>query len=179
MSKVEFLQMVPALLFGISMAELALFLGKASKGKGKLYWEHLVLIAISFETIIFNWYIFYDRITNIEASYLNFVIQLLSPLASFIYVANLLLENNFPDAPAEKYFQENRKRIFLSLGLFVVINAATVIYYNRIIDMHLAFLPLIPISVILINAFYDLKSLRVISYIVKCIQVILVFIFYK
>src|SRR4051812_19021279 len=132
MSKVEFLQMVPALLFGISLAELALFLGNASKGKGRLYWEHLVLIAISFETIIFNWYIFYDRINNIETSYLNFLIQLLSPLASFIYVANLLLDNNLPGAPVEKYFQQSRKRIFLSLGLFITINAATVIYYNRI-----------------------------------------------
>jgi hypothetical protein len=177
MSKIEFLQMVPALLFGISLAELAWFLGKASRGKGKLYWEHLVLIAISFETIIFNWYIFYDRISNIETSYLNFVIQLLSPLASFIYVANLLLENNFPDDPAEKYFQLNRKRIFLSLVMFVSVNAATVVYYNH--NIQLGYLPLIPIAVLVVNAFYDLKWLRIIGYTIKCVQVVLVCIFYK
>jgi hypothetical protein len=48
MSKIEFLQMVPALLFGISLTELALFLGKASKDKGKLYWEHWMLIVYFF-----------------------------------------------------------------------------------------------------------------------------------
>jgi hypothetical protein len=136
-----------------------------------------VLIAISFETIIFNWYIFYDRISNIETSYLNFVIQLLSPLASFIYVANLLLENNFPDDPAEKYFQLNRKRIFLSLVMFVSINAATVVYYNH--NIQLGYLPLIPIAILVLNAFYDLKWLRMIGYAIKCVQVVLVCIYYK
>jgi hypothetical protein len=177
MSKIEFLQMVPALLFGISLAELALFLGKASKDKRKLYWEHWILIVISFETIIFNWYIFYDRISNIEASYLNFLIQLLSPLASFIYVANLLVKNKFPDDPAEKYFQQNRKRIFLSLTLFASVNAATVVYFNH--NMQVGFLPVIPISIICVNAFYDLKWLRIMAYSMKCIQVVLVCIFYK
>lgn len=176
MSKVEFLQMVPALLYGISLAELALFLGKASKGKKKLYWEHLILIAISFETIIFNWYVFFDRINTIETSYLNFLIQLCSPLASFIYVANLVSDNEQSE-PVESYFYKNRKRIFLSLALFAVVNVLTVVYFNHTI--HVGFFPVIPIAVILINAFYDIKWLRIAAYIVKAVQVILVCIYFK
>src|SRR6185437_5661900 len=131
MSKVEFLQMVPALLFGISLAELALFIGKASKGEGrKLYWEHLILIAISFETITFNWYIFYDRLNTIELSYHNFLIQLCSPIAAFIYVANLVVDNNYTEQPLDYYFHKYRKRMFLSLALFVVVNVFTIFYFN-------------------------------------------------
>jgi hypothetical protein len=177
MTKIEFLQMVPGLLFGISLAEIALFLGKSTKGGKRLYWEHLVLIAISFETIIFNWYIFYDRLNTLDASYFNFLIQLLSPLASFVYVANLLVENKEPDKPLSEYFSKNRKRIFFSLAIFATVNALTVTYFQR--DFHLGFLPAIPVSIILINAFYDLKWLRIFAYTVKCIQVILVCIYIK
>ena len=177
MSKIEFLQMVPALLYGISLAELAIFLGKASKGKKNLYWEHILLIAFSFEMIIFNWYIFYDRINVIEASYLNFLIQLCSPLASFIYVANLLAENDHPDEPLENYFQQSRKRIFLSLALFGTVNVLTVIYFNR--NLHVGFLPVIPISIILINAFSDIKWFRITAYLIKIVQVVLVCIYFN
>ncbi|MFL5731264.1 MAG: hypothetical protein ACJ75J_17380 [Cytophagaceae bacterium] len=177
MSKVEFLQMVPALLFGISLAEMALFLGRASKGDRKLYWEHLVLIVIAFEVIVFNWYIFYDRIGIIEASYLNFVAQLFSPLASLIYVANLLVKNNTPDEPVQNYFNRYRKRIFLSLSLFLTVNLVTVLYFNP--NIHVGFIPVIPLTVVLINAFYDLKWLRILAYAVKLVQVVAFCIYFK
>jgi hypothetical protein len=177
MSKVEFLQMVPALLFGISLAELALFLGRASKGTRAIYWEHLVMIAIAFEVIIFNWYIFYDRINTIESSYLNFLLQLFSPLACFIYVANLLVKNDTPEEPRENYFQRNRKRIFLSLAMFIVVNGITVLYFNN--NIRLGLFPLIPITLVLINAFYNFKWLRIFCYTVKIIQVVLVCIYFK
>jgi hypothetical protein len=177
MTRVEFLQMIPALLFGISLAELALYLGKASAGNKKLYWEHFMMIAISFETIIFNWYIFYDRINNMETNYVNFLVQLISPLACFIYVANLLVDNEFPNEPREKYFQKNRKRIFLSLCMFVTINLFTVIYFHH--NIHIGFWPAIPITIMIINAFYDLKWLRIFAYTAKTIQVVMVCIYFK
>jgi hypothetical protein len=177
MSKVEFLQMVPALLFGISLAEIALYLGKVSKGNIKLYWEHMVLIAFSFETIIFNWYIFYDRLANIESNYLNFMIQLFSPLASFIYVANLLIENDDASLSPENFFRKNRKKIFLSLSLFVIVNVFTVTYFNP--NIHLGLLPIIPISVIILNAYYDFKGFRIFAYTVKLIQIVAVCIYFK
>jgi hypothetical protein len=172
MSKVEFLQMVPALLFGISLAEISMFLGKASKGKVKLYWEHLVIILIAFDAIIFNWYIFYDRINVMEESYLNFVIQILSPLACLIFVANLLVENDFPEENRIKYFMIHKKKIFLSLAVFVGINVSTVMYFHHY--THFGFFPLIPVVVMLINAFYDFKWLRIMGYIIKGIQMIAV-----
>jgi hypothetical protein len=177
MTKIEFLQMVPGLLFGISLAEIALFLGKSTKGGKRLYWEHIVLIAISFETIIFNWYIFYDRLSSLDTSYFNFLVQLLSPLASFVYVANLLVENKELDKPLSEYFLKNRKRIFLSLAIFATINILTIAFFQS--NFQLGFLPIIPISVILLNAFFDLKWLRIFAYLVKCIQVILVCIYIK
>ncbi|MBX9853501.1 MAG: hypothetical protein K2X86_17285 [Cytophagaceae bacterium] len=176
MTKIEFLQMVPALLFGISLAEVAIFLGRASRGRWKIYWEHLLLIIFSFEMIIFNWYIFYDRINSIEASYLNFLIQLCAPLASFVYVANLLVKNTEGEEP-EIFFLKNRKRIFLSLAVFASINVLTVVYFNT--NLHVGSLPIIPISIILINAFYDLKWFRIMAYIIKCIQVVMVCIYLK
>jgi len=169
--------MVPALLFGISLAEISLFLGKASKGKVKLYWEHLVIIAIAFDAIIFNWYIFYDRINVMESGYLNFVIQILSPLACLIFVANLLVENDFPEEAKSKYFLLHKKKIFLSLAVFVAINVSTVLYFNQ--TLHLGFVPIIPIFVILINAFYDIKWLRVTGYIMKGIQIIVACFYFK
>jgi hypothetical protein len=177
MSKVEFLQMVPALLYGISMAELALFLGKASRGKGKIYWEHLLIIIFSFEMIIFNWYIFFDRINTIEAGYFNFIIQLCSPLASFIYVANLLVKNEYPDDSIEKYFQLNRKRIFLSMALFGLVNVLTILHFNP--DLKIGLYPLIPISLIIVNAFFDLKWLRIIGYLIKTAQIVMVCLYFK
>ncbi len=171
--------MVPALLYGISLAELALFLGKASKGEGRLYWEHLVLIAISFETITFNWYIFYDRLNFIENSYFSFIIQLISPMAAFIYVANLVVDNNYPEEAADYYFQKHRKRMFLSLVFFVVVNVLTVFYFHSNFLAQLGFMPLTPIAVITINAFYDIKWLRILAYTVKFIQVIAVLLLFK
>src|SRR5687767_12995841 len=131
MTKIEFLLMVPALLYGISLAELALFLGKASAGRKKLYWEHFILIIICFEAILFNWFVFYDRIQNIEMGYSSFLIQLLPPAAALIFVANLLIERKNPDEPRAKYFLDHRKRIFLALGLFAVVNISTILYFHR------------------------------------------------
>jgi len=172
MTKIEFLLMVPALLYGISLAELALFLGKASSGNKKLYWEHLIMIVICFESILFNWFVFYDRIQNIELGYSSFLIQLISPIAAFIYVANLLINNNYPDDPRSKYFHQHRKRIFLSLGLFGLTNGITVFYFHRNFQVA-TILPLIPLLIILINAFYNVKPLRILLYLAKVVMTVI------
>lgn len=176
MTKIEFLLMVPALLFGISLAELALFMGKVSSGGKKLYWEHIVLIILCFETILFSWYVFYDRLQNIEMGYSSFLIQLLPPVASFIYVANLLIDNKYPDEPRKKYFLMQRKRIFLSLALFAVVNAFTVLYFHRTFHI-ITFLPAFPVVVILLNAFYDIKALRILLYCAKTIGTVVAVIY--
>jgi hypothetical protein len=171
MTKIEFLLMVPALLYGISLAELALFLGKASAGRKKLYWEHFILIIICFEAILFNWFVFYDRIENIEMGYSSFLIQLLPPAAALIFVANLLIETK-PDEPRAKYFLDHRKRIFLSLGLFAVINVSTIIYFHRTIHIATA-MPAIPAAIILLNAFFNVKPLRIFLYIAKAVGTVI------
>ena len=168
MTKIEFLLMVPGLLYGISLAELALFMGKASSGGKKLYWEHVVLIILCFETILFSWFVFYDRIQHIEVGYSSFLIQLLAPVSSFIYVANLLIDNKYPDEPRSKYFLIHRKRIFLSLALFALVNAFTVLYFHR--EIHIAAaLPAVPVIVMLVNAFFNIKALRIFLYCAKVI----------
>jgi hypothetical protein len=169
MTKIEFLQMVPALLFGISLAEIALFLGKSTKHRNKLYWEHIVLIIISFEAIVFNWYLFYDRLQIIESSYLNFLIQLISPLAALLYVSNILVENDLDGQSTGAYFLQYRKQICLSFAIFITISALTIIYFHPKIDIR--FFPFIPIGIILINAFYDIKWLRIVAYCAKVIEV--------
>lgn len=168
MTKIEFLLMVPALLYGISLAELALFLGKASSGGKKLYWEHIVLIILCFETIVFSWFVFYDRLQHIVMGYSSFLIQLMAPVASFIYVANLLIQNKYPDEPRSKYFLMNRRRIFLSLSAFAIVNAFTVLYFHREIHISTA-LPALPVIVMLVNAFFDIKPLRIFLYCAKVI----------
>jgi hypothetical protein len=170
MSKIEFLQMVPALLFGISLAEIALFLGKVFKREERLYWEHIVLIAITFEAIVFQWYLFFDRIDNIQRSYLNFLIQLMSPLSTFVFVSNLLVKNEFPDKERSYYFSINRKRIFLTLALFGTVNVFTVFYFNPDFQsFKYTFLPIVPITIVILNAFNDWQPLRVFMYCMKVI----------
>lgn len=177
MTKTEFLLMVPGLLYGISLAELALFLGKASTGGKKLYWEHIVLMVLCFETIVFSWFVFYDRLDNITIGYSSFLIQLLPPVASFIYVANLLIDNKYPDEPRSKYFLLHRKRIFLSLALFALVNAFTVLYFHR--EIHIAtILPVFPIVIMLLNAFFNLKPLRILLYCAKTVGTVVVCIYF-
>jgi hypothetical protein len=176
MSKIEFLQMVPALLFGISLAELALFLGKVFKREEKLYWEHIVLIAITFETIVFQWYLFFDRIDNIQRSYFNFLVQLLSPLVTFIFVSNLLVRNEFLEKDRSYYFSIHRKRIFLSLAAFAIVNVFTVFFFNpEFQSFKYTFLPVFPITVLTLNAFYDWKYVRWFMYTAKTIATLIVF----
>jgi hypothetical protein len=176
MSKIEFLQMVPALLFGISLAEIALFLGKVFKREEKLYWEHVVLIIITFEAIVFQWYLFFDRIDNIQRSYLNFLIQLLSPLATFVFVSNLLVKNDFPDKPKSYYFSVHRKRIFISLGIFAAVNVFTVFYFNPFFQhFQYTFLPVIPLTFVVLNAYNDWKAVRIFMYCVKVVATCVVF----
>ena len=171
MSKVEFLQMVPALLYGISLAEIAMFLGNIFRKKERIYWEHLLAILLSFETVIFNWYVFYDRLDHIDGRYIDFVIQLMSPICFFIYAANILIESKSEDGTVKIAFLENRKQIFISLTMFIVVNIGTVFYFTPHL-LEVIYIPIAIIGIVATNIFVDSKALRCVLYVAKGAQMI-------
>jgi len=172
MSKVEFLQMVPALLYGISLAEISMYLGNIFRKKERMYWEHLAAIILAFETIIFNWYIFYDRLETLNGNYLSFIIQLLPPIFFFIFAANILIDNKDEDGIVKNMFLNNRKQIFASLSLFVAVNLGTVYYFTPHLLPPVA--PLVVLALVASNIFVDSVMLRSTLYVAKTAQIIFV-----
>lgn len=149
MSKIEFLLLIPGILYGIGLVDLVKLTFK------KHYFEIYLWAFVMISVLVIQWFSLYNNIAVAENSPGIFLVMLIVPL-SFAQVCFMLTPDDNSDS--REYWDKNKRGFFISVTILIVLNAFLQFLYPESDSRTFARLIILPF--ILIAAYWDNRIYR-------------------